>query len=165
MQSQIRTKARMNNVFDQTERAKSPAAMTFKGTSGIEWLNGDKTGLKITGAGRLADRQSQVVARATRVSEPKVLDVSKRTSPATSKLQGRYRSAGLMGKSQKRLRSPDHESYPKVKEPRSGRVEGWRAGIMQLLHDRTLTSQFRLRTTVRTASFFGVVPRRRNGIS
>ncbi len=42
-------KAEMNNVFDQAQR-ELDNRYDFKGTSAqLEWLNGDKSGLKITG--------------------------------------------------------------------------------------------------------------------
>src|SRR5476651_1081154 len=44
-------KAEMNNVFDQVQRELT-SRYDFKGTpADVEWLNPDKTGLKITGNG------------------------------------------------------------------------------------------------------------------
>ena len=44
-------KAEMNNVFDQVQRELGNR-YDFKGTpAAIEWLDSDKTGLKITGNG------------------------------------------------------------------------------------------------------------------
>src|SRR5690606_36487140 len=44
-------KAELNNVFDQTQR-ELQNRYDFKGTpAAVEWLNDDKTGLKITGNG------------------------------------------------------------------------------------------------------------------
>lgn len=44
-------KAEMNNVFDQVQR-ELQNRYDFKNTpAAVEWLNGDKTGLKITGNG------------------------------------------------------------------------------------------------------------------
>jgi uncharacterized protein YajQ (UPF0234 family) len=44
-------KAEMNNVFDQVQR-ELLSRYDFKGTpAAVEWLNNDKTGLKITGNG------------------------------------------------------------------------------------------------------------------
>ncbi len=44
-------KAELNNVFDQVQRELGNR-YDFKGTpAAVEWLNGDKTGLKITGSG------------------------------------------------------------------------------------------------------------------
>ncbi len=44
-------KAELNNVFDQTQR-EIQARYDFKGTpAAVEWLNADKTGIKVTGNG------------------------------------------------------------------------------------------------------------------
>lgn len=44
-------KAEINNVFDQTQR-EMQARYDFKGTpAAIDWLNADKTGIKVTGNG------------------------------------------------------------------------------------------------------------------
>ena len=44
-------KAEMNNVFDQSQREIS-SRYDFKGTPAeLEWLNGDKTGVNVTGNG------------------------------------------------------------------------------------------------------------------
>jgi len=73
-------KAEMNNVFDQTEREMSNR-YDFKGTpAAIEWLNSDKTGLKITGNGDWQiDAILDIVRKklATRGQSQKVLDISK----------------------------------------------------------------------------------------
>ena len=44
-------KAEMNNAYDQVQRELT-GRYDFKGTpAAVEWLDGDKTGLKITGSG------------------------------------------------------------------------------------------------------------------
>lgn len=72
-------KAEMNNVFDQVQR-EIANRYDFKGTPAtIEWLNGDKTGLKITGNGEWQiDAILDIVRKklATRGISQKVLDVS-----------------------------------------------------------------------------------------
>lgn len=72
-------KAEMNNVFDQTKR-EVDSRYDFKGTpAGLEWLNGDKTGLKITGSGEWQiDAILDIVRKklATRGQSQKVLDTT-----------------------------------------------------------------------------------------
>jgi len=73
-------KAEMNNVFDQVQR-ELQARYDFKGTpAAIEWLNSDKTGLKITGNGEWQiDAILDIVRKklATRGQSQKVLDTSR----------------------------------------------------------------------------------------
>jgi uncharacterized protein YajQ (UPF0234 family) len=75
-------KAEMNNVFDQVAREMSNR-YDFKGTpAAIEWLNSDKTGLKITGNGDWQiDAILDIVRKklAARSQSQKVLDVSRET--------------------------------------------------------------------------------------
>jgi uncharacterized protein YajQ (UPF0234 family) len=75
-------KAEMNNVFDQVQREMSNR-YDFKGTpAAIEWLDGDKTGLKITGNGDWQiDAILDIVRKklAARGQSQKVLDVSRET--------------------------------------------------------------------------------------
>ena len=73
-------KSEMNNVFDQTEREMA-SRYDFKGTpAAIEWLNADKTGIKVTAAG---DWQIDAILDifrkklAARGQSQKVLDTSK----------------------------------------------------------------------------------------
>lgn len=72
-------KAEMNNVFDQTIR-ELQSRYDFKGTpAAIEWLNGDKTGFKITGNGEWQiDAILDIVRKklATRGLSQKILDVT-----------------------------------------------------------------------------------------
>src|SRR5471030_334151 len=72
-------KAEMNNVFDQVQR-EITSRYDFKGTpAAIEWLNGDKTGVKITGNGDWQiDAILDIVRKkwAARSQSQKVLDVS-----------------------------------------------------------------------------------------
>jgi cyclic-di-GMP-binding protein len=73
-------KAEMNNVFDQTQRELA-SRYDFKGTpAAIEWLNADKTGLKVTGNGEWQiDAILDIVRKklATRGQSQKVLDITK----------------------------------------------------------------------------------------
>src|SRR5438105_7611727 len=73
-------KAEMNNVFDQAQR-EIANRYDFKGTPALlEWLNADKTGLKVTGSG---DWQIDAILDifrkklAARNQSQKVLDTSK----------------------------------------------------------------------------------------
>jgi cyclic-di-GMP-binding protein len=72
-------KAEMNNVFDQVQR-ELVNRYDFKGTpAAVEWLNSDKTGLKITGNGDWQiDAILDIVRKklAARQQSQKVLDTS-----------------------------------------------------------------------------------------
>jgi uncharacterized protein YajQ (UPF0234 family) len=72
-------KAEMNNVYDQVQR-EIQSRYDFKGTpAAVEWLNSDKTGLKITGSGDWQiDAILDIVRKklATRNQSQKVLDTS-----------------------------------------------------------------------------------------
>jgi hypothetical protein len=81
-------KAEMNNVFDQTQR-EIQSRYDFKGTpAALEWLNGDKTGIKVTGNGEWQIDAILDIFRkklATRGQSQKVLDTSK--EPTESNLK------------------------------------------------------------------------------
>ena len=81
-------KAEMNNVFDQVQRELT-GRYDFKGTpAAVEWLNADKTGLKITGNGDWQiDAILDIVRKklAARNQSQKVLDTSKETSTSNLK--------------------------------------------------------------------------------
>jgi cyclic-di-GMP-binding protein len=72
-------KGEMDNVFDQTRRELA-SRYDFKGTpAAVEWLNDDKTGLKVTGSGDWQiDAILDIVRKklAARNQSQKVLDVS-----------------------------------------------------------------------------------------
>lgn len=72
-------KAEMNNVFDQARR-ELDNRYDFKGTpANIEWMNADKTGLKITGNGEWQIEAILDIVRkrlAARDQSQKVLDTS-----------------------------------------------------------------------------------------
>ena len=72
-------KAEMNNVFDQAQR-EIAGRYDFKGTPAeLEWLNSDKTGLKVTGNGDWQiDAILDIVRKklAAREQSQKVLDTS-----------------------------------------------------------------------------------------
>lgn len=73
-------KAEMNNVFDQAKR-EIENRYDFKGTpAALDWMNSDKTGLKVTGNGDWQiDAILDIVRKklATRGESQKVLDTSK----------------------------------------------------------------------------------------
>ena len=73
-------KAEMNNVFDQVKR-EIESRYDFKGTPAtLEWLNAEKTGLKVIGNGEWQiDAILDIVRKrlATRGQSQKVLDASK----------------------------------------------------------------------------------------
>lgn len=81
-------KAEMNNVFDQVQRELT-GRYDFKGTpAAVEWLNADKTGLKITGNGDWQiDAILDIVRKklAARNQSQKVLDTSKEMSTSNLK--------------------------------------------------------------------------------
>ena len=72
-------KAEMNNVFDQAQR-EIQNRYDFKGTPAeLDWLNGDKTGFKITGSGEWQIEAILDIVRkklATRGQSQKVLDTT-----------------------------------------------------------------------------------------
>lgn len=81
-------KGEMDNVFDQTRRELA-SRYDFKGTpAAVEWLNDDKTGLKITGSGDWQiDAILDIVRKklAARNQSQKVLDLS--GEPVTSNMK------------------------------------------------------------------------------
>lgn len=112
-------KAEMNNVFDQTEREMSNR-YDFKGTpAAIEWLNNDKTGIKITGSGEWQIDAILDIFRkklATRGQSQKVLDASK--EPVESNLKTSKEvpfKKGLDQEKAKKVTSLIRDNMPKVK--------------------------------------------------
>ena len=81
-------KAEMNNVFDQAQREMG-SRYDFKGTpAAIEWLNNDKTGLKIIGNGEWQiDAILDIVRKklAARDQSQKVLNTSKEITESNLK--------------------------------------------------------------------------------
>ena len=112
-------KAEMNNVFDQTQR-ELLSRYDFKGTpAAVEWLNADKTGLKITGNGDWQiDAILDIVRKklAARDQSQKVLDVS--GDPTESNLKTTKEvpfKQGLDQEKAKKITSLIRDKYPKVK--------------------------------------------------
>jgi len=81
-------KAEMNNVFDQTQRELA-SRYDFKGTSaGVQWLDADKSGVRITGDNQFhLDSIADIFRKklASRNQSQKVLDTS--AQPVTANLK------------------------------------------------------------------------------
>ncbi|HSX36015.1 MAG TPA: YajQ family cyclic di-GMP-binding protein [Patescibacteria group bacterium] len=112
-------KAEMNNVFDQTEREMS-SRYDFKGTpAAIEWLNSDKTGLKITGNGEWQiDAILDIVRKklAARNQSQKVLDTTKEVTESNLKTTKEVPfKKGLDQEKAKKITAMLREHFPKVK--------------------------------------------------
>lgn len=138
-------KAEMNNVFDQAQRELG-SRYDFKGTpAALEWLDGDKNGLKVTGSGQWQiDAVLDIVRKklAARSQSQKVLDTSR--EPVESNLKATQEvpfKKGLDQEKAKRITSLIRERFPKVKPQIQGdtvRVAGSSKdelqAVMQLLH-------------------------------
>ena len=112
-------KAEMNNVFDQAQRELG-SRYDFKGTpAAIEWLDGDKNGLKITGNGDWQiDAILDIVRKklAARGQSQKVLDVS--AEVVESNLRATKEVPFVQGLSQdraKKITSLLRDKFPKAK--------------------------------------------------
>jgi uncharacterized protein YajQ (UPF0234 family) len=112
-------KAEMNNVFDQALREMANR-YDFKGTpAGLEWLNSDKTGLKVTGNGDWQiDAILDIVRKklAARNQSQKVLDTSREIT--TSNLKSTQEvpfKQGLDQEKAKKITSVIRDKFPKVK--------------------------------------------------
>ena len=138
-------KAEMNNVFDQTQREMS-GRYDFKGTpAAIEWLNSDKTGLKITGSGEWQiDAILDIVRKklAARNQNQKVPDTSKEIVMSNLKAAKDVPfKQGLDQEKAKKITSLIREKFPKVKTQIQGDAVRVTSGskddlqaVMQLLH-------------------------------
>ncbi|HYH36025.1 MAG TPA: YajQ family cyclic di-GMP-binding protein [Candidatus Saccharimonadales bacterium] len=112
-------KAEMNNVFDQVQR-ELQNRYDFKGTpAAVEWLNGDKTGLKITGNGDWQiDAILDIVRKklATRQQSQKVLDTSNELHESNMRTtQDVPFKQGLDQEKAKSITKLVRDKYPKVK--------------------------------------------------
>lgn len=112
-------KAEMNNVLDQTQREISNR-YDFKGTpAAIDWLNADKTGLRVTGnSDYQIDAILDIVRKklAARDQSQKVLDVSREAT--TSNLQTTKEvpfKQGLDQDKAKKITKLVRDELPKVK--------------------------------------------------
>ena len=112
-------KAEMNNVFDQTQR-EIDNRYDFKGTPAeVDWLNPDKTGLKITGNGDWQiDAILDIVRKklATRNQSQKVLDTSKDSTITNLKTTKEVPfKQGLDQDKAKKITALVRDRFPKVK--------------------------------------------------
>jgi cyclic-di-GMP-binding protein len=112
-------KAEMNNVFDQAQR-EMLNRYDFKNTpAAIEWLDGDKTGLKIIGSGDWQiDAILDIVRKklAAREQSQKVLDTSKEITESNLKATKEVPFIQGLGQDKaKKITSLIRDAYPKVK--------------------------------------------------
>jgi uncharacterized protein YajQ (UPF0234 family) len=137
-------KAEMNNVFDQTQR-EIDNRYDFKGTpAAVEWLNADKTGLKITGSGDWQiDTILDIVRKklAARGQSQKLLDTSKEVVESNMKATQEVPfKQGLDQDKAKKITALIREQFPKVKTQIQGDAVRVNSGskddlqaVMQLL--------------------------------
>ncbi len=112
-------KAEMNNVFDQTQREMG-TRYDFKDTPAeIDWLNGDKTGFKITGNGEWQiDAILDIVRKklAARNISQKVLDTGGSVTESNLKSTKEVPfKKGLDQEKAKKITSLIRDKAPKVK--------------------------------------------------
>jgi cyclic-di-GMP-binding protein len=117
-------KAEMNNVFDQTQR-EIDNRYDFKGTPAeLEWLNGDKTGIKVTGNGQWQIDAILDIFRkklATRGQSQKVLDTSKTAVESNLKTTQEVPfKQGLDQEKAKKITALIRDNVPKVKSQIQG---------------------------------------------
>jgi uncharacterized protein YajQ (UPF0234 family) len=139
----------MNNVFDQVQR-EIGSRYDFKGTpAAVEWLNADKTGLKITGSGDWQiDAILDIVRKklAARNQSQKVLDTSREIVSANLRsTQEVTFKQGLDQEKAKQLTKLIREQLPKVKTQIQGETVRVMSGskdelqtVMQLLRQQDL---------------------------
>lgn len=112
-------KAEMNNVFDQTQR-EIQSRYDFKGTPAeVDWLNAEKTGLKVTGNGEWQiDAILDIVRKklASRGQSQKVLDTSKELVESNLKASKEVPfKQGLDQDKAKQITKLLRDEFPKVK--------------------------------------------------
>jgi len=112
-------KAEMNNVFDQVQREMT-SRYDFKGTpAAIEWLDGDKSGFKITSNGEWQIEAILDIVRkklAARNQSQKVLDTSRELIESNLKTtQEVLFKQGLDQEKAKKISALVREKFPKAK--------------------------------------------------
>lgn len=112
-------KAEINNVFDQTQR-EIQSRYDFKGTPAqLEWLNSDKTGIKVTGNGEWQIDAIVDIFRkklATRGQSQKVLDISRELIESNLKASKEVPfKQGLDQDKAKQITKLLRDEYPKAK--------------------------------------------------
>jgi hypothetical protein len=142
-------KAEMNNVFDQAQR-EIASRYDFKGTPAeLEWLNPDKTGLKVTGNGDWQiDAILDIVRKklASREQSQKVLDTSHETVVSNLKTTKEVPfKQGLDQDKAKKITGLIRDTYPKVKTQIQGAEVRVTSGskddlqaVMQLIRSKDL---------------------------
>ena len=140
-------KAEMNNVFDQVQR-EITGRYDFKGTPAeIDWLNAEKTGLKVTGNGEWQIEAILDIVRkklAARNQSQKVLDTSKEITESNLKATQEVPfKQGLDQEKAKKITKLIRDKYPKAKTQIQGdavRVTSAKKdelqAVMQLLRDQ-----------------------------
>lgn len=112
-------KAEMNNVFDQAQR-EIASRYDFKGTPALlEWLDSDKTGVRVTGSGDWQiDAILDIVRKklATRNQSQKVLDISREAVVSNLRtIKNVPFKQGLDQDKAKKITSLIRDKYPKIK--------------------------------------------------
>ena len=112
-------KAEMNNVFDQAQREMA-SRYDFKGTPAeLDWLNAEKSGLKVIGSGDWQiDTILDIVRKklASRNQSQKVLDTSKESVTSNLKTSKEVPfKQGLDQEKAKQITKLIRDDYPKVK--------------------------------------------------
>lgn len=112
-------KAEMNNVFDQAQR-EIASRYDFKGTPAeLDWLNAEKSGLKVIGSGDWQiDTILDIVRKklASRNQSQKVLDTSKESVTSNLKTSKEVPfKQGLDQEKAKQITKLIRDDYPKVK--------------------------------------------------
>jgi cyclic-di-GMP-binding protein len=119
-------KAEMNNVFDQVQR-EITSRYDFKGTPAeIDWINGDKTGFKVTGNGEWQIEAIVDIVRkklAARNQSQKVLDTTKEITESNLKATQEVPfKQGLDQEKAKKITKLIRDEYPKAKTQIQGDV-------------------------------------------
>jgi uncharacterized protein YajQ (UPF0234 family) len=117
-------KAELNNVFDQVQR-EIVARYDFKGTpANVDWLNSDKTGFKITGAGEWQiDAILDIVRKklATRGQSQKILDTNQEITESNMQSTKEIPfKKGLDQEKAKKITKLLRDQLPKVKSQIQG---------------------------------------------
>jgi uncharacterized protein YajQ (UPF0234 family) len=112
-------KAEMNNVFDQAQR-EIASRYDFKGTPAeLDWLNSEKTGIKVTGSSDWQiDAILDIVRKklATRGQSQKVLDTTRESVVSNLKTTKEVPfKQGLDQDKAKQITKLIRDEYPKVK--------------------------------------------------
>lgn len=140
-------KAELNNVFDQTQR-ELQNRYDFKGTpASVEWLNDDKTGLKIIGnSDWQIDAILDIVRKklASRGQSQKILDTSNELVVSNLKTSQEVPfKKGLDQEKAKKITALIREQYPKIKTQIQGQEVRVTSGskddlqaVIQLLKER-----------------------------